>query len=90
MTDGSSKRVDNGDPPLVSFSALMKRMQIIHKGRRYWAFGPMTDGRRWKWTFWSDHKWPWFHGSITLPSQDREAAVRGFIRWLPFRVEVEE
>lgn len=34
------------DKPSVSFSALTKRMQVIHKGRRYWAFGPMTDGGR--------------------------------------------
>lgn len=89
-TNGYSDSPCEPDRPVVSLSALMKRMQVIHKGRRYWAFGPMTDGRRWRWTFWSDHKFPWFHGSITLPANDREAAVQGFLSWLPFAVEVEE
>lgn len=76
--------------PSVSLRQLAKCMSVTHKGRRYWAFGPMTDGKRWKWNFWSDHKFPWYAGSITLRSNHRMEAARAFVRWLPFPVKVED
>lgn len=81
-------------PPSVSLSRLVKCMQVTHKGRRYWAFGPVTfvvaGQRRWRWSFWSDHCFPWYSGGLTLLADHRIEAARAFVRWLPFEVEVVE
>lgn len=59
---------------------------VTHKGRRYWMH-MLTNGRVWRWNFWSDHKWPFYHGSITLAEPDAIAAARAFLHWLPFEVK---
>lgn len=59
------------------------KFEVKHKGQRYWAHllgGP--EG--WKWNFWSDHKWPFYHGSYTQKALDRREAHEVFIDWLPF------
>lgn len=94
MTDGRQTSVSENalvrteSRPSVSLPQLAKCMSVTHKGHRYWAYGPLSNGRLWRWKFWSDHKWPFYHGSITLDSNDGMAAARAFLRWLPFEVEV--
>ena len=73
--------------PTIPLSLLIKCMSVTRKGHRYWAHGVLTR-RGVVWKFWSDHKWPFYHGGITLPESDPEAAARAFVRWLPFEVEV--
>ena len=67
---------------------MVQRMEVRHKGHRYWATGPFWfEGSRFWWRFWSDHKWPFYHGSITLPVNDSQLAYKHFLVWLPFSHE---
>lgn len=56
------------------------KLEVWHKGKRYWAH---RKGRRVN--FWSSHRWPFFHGHID--SWDDDEVRQGFYDWLPFRVE---
>jgi hypothetical protein len=56
------------------------KLEVIHKGRRYWAH---RVGRRVN--FWSDHRWPFYHGHID--SFEDDEVREGFYMWLPFRAD---
>lgn len=63
-----------------------KRMEIFHKGKRYWAHKlRLTDGR-FRWKFYSSHKWPFYHGHFTQVVYNLDEAYEKFIEWLPFKV----
>lgn len=60
------------------------RFEIFYKRRRYWAsLVAMPDGVMWK--FWSDHKWPFYHGHFKQRVIDKDEAYEQFIDWLPFK-----
>lgn len=61
-----------------------KRMEVKHKGRRYWVSrGPYVG---W-YSFWSDHKWPFYHGHFQ--GDDPDKVWEAFVSWLPFKLEQE-
>ena len=60
--------------------------EVWHKGHRYWAH-LLSSRHRWKWNFWSDHRWPFYHGSFTQDRYDRDEALKAFHDWLPFEME---
>jgi len=59
------------------------KFEVIHKGRRYWAHLFAIRGG-YRWNFWSDHKWPFYHGHLDQRVIDKQAAYKQFIAWLPF------
>jgi hypothetical protein len=63
-----------------------KRFEVFHKGRRYWAH-LLPAQYHYKWVFWSDHKWPMYHGSFkqSMAEFDIDVAHDAFIKWLPFK-----
>lgn len=61
-------------------------MEVKHKGRRYWGTVD-ADRAGVRWRFWSDHRWPFYHGHYTQRQLDRHDAMRVFIDWLPFKRE---
>ena len=61
------------------------KFEVIYKGRRYWAHLLALPGGC-RWTFWSDHNWPFYHGHFDQRVIDKHEAYEQFISWLPFEV----
>ena len=62
----------------------MRKFDIRHKGFRYWAtIGRDPGNGRTRLTFWSSHKWPFYHGHYTPDVIEAEDCWEHFMRWIP-------
>ena len=62
-------------------------LDVTYRGHRYWCSGPTMTRAGYTWKFWSDHKWPFYHGHFQQTKFDREEVINAFITWLPFDYE---
>lgn len=60
----------------------MVKLKKVVSGRRYWAsMHALPDGVLFK--YWSDHRWPFYHGWYKQRVIDRDDAIRHFLEWIP-------
>jgi len=61
------------------------RFESFKKGRRFWCGKVEYDpvAYKTKWTFYSDHNWPFYHGEYLQSGYNRQEAYRKFMEWIP-------
>lgn len=62
----------------------MKSKLVVYRdGFRYWATKKRQPDGRLRFTFWSSHEWPFYHGHVTLDRMDAKLVRKHFMEWIP-------
>jgi len=62
----------------------MKRRFVVYRdGFRYWATKSRLHDGRIRFTFWSSHDWPFYHGHYTPDRVSSGDVWNHFLRWIP-------
>ena len=64
---------------------MRRKFEVLNKGKRYWATLGVAPNGKTRMTFWSSHKWPFYHGHYTPDVIEREDCWKKFMAWLPFK-----
>jgi len=62
------------------------KLEWTYKGKRYWMNLERFQGR-FRWHFYSSHKWPFFAGSFLQDNLNYQEAIDQFMTWLPFNAK---